>query len=553
MSNEKEIFVIGHKNPDTDSICSAIAYAYFKNQISKNNCYKAKRAGEVNSETQYVLDKFGVKAPEYVDNVRNQVKDSGLKEAERVSKDMSVKKAWELLSSKRESTLTVVNDNGGLEGLMTIGDIAKSIMDVSGGRALADAKTSYKNIVETLKAEVLAGNIDHKTATGKVIVAAANPDLMEESIEAGDMVIMGDRYESQLCAIEMQAACLIISIGCEVSPAIIQLAEEKNCIILRTAYDTFITARLLNQSIPIGYFMIKNNLTYFRTDDYTEEIRSIMAKMRYRDYPVLDSEGRLVGMMTRHSLLEMDKKKVILVDHNESGQAVDGLHEAEIEEIVDHHKLGFVETIRPIMFRNQPVGCTATIIYMMFKEKKMAIPEKIAGLMCSAIISDTLLYRSPTCTAIDKIAAEELAAIAGIETEVHAKAMFAAGSNLSKKTTEEIFYQDFKKFEFGDWNIGIGQITSMSMEELETIKQRLMPYMEKVFAEHDTDMMFFMLTDIIEESTELLCYGKGADELVEEAFHQKVTNNCAPLPGVVSRKKQLVPSFMAAINRMSEV
>ncbi|MFQ9108005.1 MAG: putative manganese-dependent inorganic diphosphatase, partial [Coprococcus sp.] len=363
MSNEKEIFVIGHKNPDTDSICSAIAYAYFKNQISKSNCYKAKRAGEVNSETQYVLDKFGVKAPEYVDNVRNQVKDSGLKEAERVSKDMSVKKAWELLSSKRESTLTVVNDNGGLEGLMTIGDIAKSIMDVSGGRALADAKTSYKNIVETLKAEVLAGNIDHKTATGKVIVAAANPDLMEESIEAGDMVIMGDRYESQLCAIEMQAACLIISIGCEVSPAIIQLAEEKNCIILRTAYDTFITARLLNQSIPIGYFMIKNNLTYFRTDDYTEEIRSIMAKMRYRDYPVLDSEGRLVGMMTRHSLLEMDKKKVILVDHNESGQAVDGLHEAEIEEIVDHHKLGFVETIRPIMFRNQPVGCTATIIY----------------------------------------------------------------------------------------------------------------------------------------------------------------------------------------------
>ena len=381
MSKEKEIFVIGHKNPDTDSICSAIAYAYFKNQLSGKNCYRAKRAGEVNTETQYVLDKFGMDAPEYVDNVRNQVKDSGLKEAERVSRDMSVKKAWELLSSKRESTLTVVNDNDGLEGLMTIGDIAKSIMDVSGGRALADAKTSYSNIVETLKAEVLAGDIENKTATGKVIVAAANPDLMEESIEAGDMVIMGDRYESQLCAIEMQAACLIISIGCEVSPSILQLAEEKNCIILRTAYDTFITARLLNQSIPIGYFMIRNNLTYFRTDDYTEDIRGIMAKMRYRDYPVLDSEGRLVGMMTRHSLLEMDKKKVILVDHNEIGQAVDGLHEAEIEEIIDHHKLGFVETIRPIMFRNQPVGCTATIIYMMFKENKIEIPEKIAGLM----------------------------------------------------------------------------------------------------------------------------------------------------------------------------
>ena len=549
MSNEKEIFVIGHKNPDTDSICSAIAYAYFKNQISKSNCYKAKRAGEVNSETQYVLDKFGVKAPKYVDNVRNQVKDSGLKEAERVSKDMSVKKAWELLSSKRESTLTVVNDNGGLEGLMTIGDIAKSIMDVSGGRALADAKTSYKNIVETLKAEVLAGNIDHKTATGKVIVAAANPDLMEESIEAGDMVIMGDRYESQLCAIEMQAACLIISIGCEVSPAIIQLAEEKNCIILRTAYDTFITARLLNQSIPIGYFMIKNNLTYFRTDDYTEEIRSIMAKMRYRDYPVLDSEGRLVGMMTRHSLLEMDKKKVILVDHNESGQAVDGLHEAEIEEIVDHHKLGFVETIRPIMFRNQPVGCTATIIYMMFKEKKMAIPEKIAGLMCSAIISDTLLYRSPTCTAIDKIAAEELAAIAGIETEAHAKAMFAAGSNLSKKTTEEIFYQDYKKFSVNNVAIGVGQINSMSAEELEKVKPRLAEFIQGVVQDNSAGIVYFLLTDIVSESSEVLCAGNNANAVIYQAFGVEVKDACVKLQGVVSRKKQFFPAIVEALQQ----
>ena len=369
---------------------------------------------------------------------------------------------------------------------------------------------------------------------------------MEESIEAGDMVIMGDRYESQLCAIEMQAACLIISIGCEVSPAIIQLAEEKNCIILRTAYDTFITARLLNQSIPIGYFMIKNNLTYFRTDDYTEEIRSIMAKMRYRDYPVLDSEGRLVGMMTRHSLLEMDKKKVILVDHNESGQAVDGLHEAEIEEIVDHHKLGFVETIRPIMFRNQPVGCTATIIYMMFKEKKMEIPEKIAGLMCSAIISDTLLYRSPTCTAIDKIAAEELAAIAGIETEAHAKAMFAAGSNLSKKTTEEIFYQDFKKFKSGDISYGIGQISSMDHDELTAIVDRLTEFMEQVRPETGLNMLFFMLTDILQESTTLICVGPDALTGVASYSGCPVKGDTVIIEGVVSRKKQVVPTLMQA-------
>ena len=549
MSNEKEIFVVGHKNPDTDSICSAIAYAYFKNQISKSNCYKAKRAGEVNSETQYVLDKFGVKAPEYVDNVRNQVKDSGLKEAERVSKDMSVKKAWELLSSKRESTLTVVNDNGGLEGLMTIGDIAKSIMDVSGGRALADAKTSYKNIVETLKAEVLAGNIDHKTATGKVIVAAANPDLMEESIEAGDMVIMGDRYESQLCAIEMQAACLIISIGCEVSPAIIQLAEEKNCIILRTAYDTFITARLLNQSIPIGYFMIKNNLTYFRTDDYTEEIRSIMAKMRYRDYPVLDSEGRLVGMMTRHSLLEMDKKKVILVDHNESGQAVDGLHEAEIEEIVDHHKLGFVETIRPIMFRNQPVGCTATIIYQMYQEYNKPVNPVIAGLLCSAIISDTLLFRSPTCTLLDEDAAKELAEIAGINMEELAQAMFKAGSNLQGKSAEEICFLDFKQFTVNDTVFGVGQVNSMSAKELTEIKTQIESELDKIRQNHRLDMIFFMLTNIMTESSELLCVGPEAREKAISAFDLNEKSDTLYLKGVVSRKKQLVPAIVEALQQ----
>ena len=549
MSKEKEIFVIGHKNPDTDSICSAIAYAYFKNQLSGKNCYRAKRAGEVNTETQYVLDKFGMDAPEYVDNVRNQVKDSGLKEAERVSRDMSVKKAWELLSSKRESTLTVVNDNDGLEGLMTIGDIAKSIMDVSGGRALADAKTSYSNIVETLKAEVLAGDIENKTATGKVIVAAANPDLMEESIEAGDMVIMGDRYESQLCAIEMQAACLIISIGCEVSPSILQLAEEKNCIILRTAYDTFITARLLNQSIPIGYFMIRNNLTYFRTDDYTEDIRGIMAKMRYRDYPVLDSEGRLVGMMTRHSLLEMDKKKVILVDHNEIGQAVDGLHEAEIEEIIDHHKLGFVETIRPIMFRNQPVGCTATIMYQMYQERGVEIPKKIAGLLCSAIISDTLMFRSPTCTSLDESTAKRLAEIAGINIEKLAQAMFKAGSNLKGKTAEEILFLDFKQFTVNDTVFGVGQVNSMSEEELEEIKATVLPEMEKTRQNHSLDMIFFMLTNIITESSELICSGNEAREKIIGAYDLEDNAQKLMLKGVVSRKKQLVPALVSALQQ----
>lgn len=547
MSKEKEIFVIGHKNPDTDSICSAIAYAYFKNQLAGSHRYVAKRAGAVNSETQYVLDKFGHSAPEFVSNVRTQVRDAGIVEGERVKRGLSVKKAWEVLSTKHKSTLVAVDDDNVLEGLITIGDIAKSIMDVYGGRALSDAKTPYSNIVETLEAEVLVGDAQNAVATGKVIIAAANPDLMEESIEPGDMVILGDRYESQLCAIEMQASCLIICINSEVSDSILQLAREKGCIVLRTAYDTFITSRLLNQSIPIEYFMIRSNLTYFRLDNYVEDIRSIMGKMRHREFPVLDSEGKLAGMMTRHSLLEMDKKKIILVDHNEIGQAVDGLQEAEIEEIVDHHKLGFVETLRPVMFRNQPVGCTSTIIYMMFKEQNMEIPADIAGLMCSAIISDTLLYRSPTCTVIDRIAAEELAKIAGIETEAYAKSMFAAGSNLGAKTSKEIFYQDFKKFKAGEIAYGVGQITSMDGDELAAIVERLTSYMEEVRPEIGLDMLFFMLTDILKESTTLICVGKDAIETVAEYSGCPVNGSTLYMEGVVSRKKQLVPTLMQAI------
>ena len=547
MSKEKEIFVIGHKNPDTDSICSAIAYAYLKNQMTESSLYVPGRAGDVNTETQYVLEKFGYFAPEYVRNVRTQVRDTGLTEGERVKRGLSVKKAWEILSEKHRSTLAVVDDNGGLEGLITIGDIAKSIMDVYGGKVLSDAKTPYSNIVETLQAEVLAGDIDNEAATGKVIIAAANPDLMEESIEPGDMVILGDRYESQLCAIEMQAGCLIVCLDSEVSDSIRELAKEKGCKILRTSYDTFITARLLNQSIPIEYFMIRSNLTYFRLDDYTEDIRGIMGKMRHREFPVLDSDGRLAGMMTRHSLLEMDKKRVILVDHNETGQAVDGIQEAEIEEIVDHHKLGFVETMRPVMFRNQPVGCTSTIIYLMFKEQNIEIPASIAGLMCSAIISDTLLYRSPTCTAIDRIAAEELAKIAGINTEEHAKAMFAAGSNLGSKTSKEIFYQDFKKFKAGEKAYGIGQITSMDDGELADIVERLTDYMEEIRPETGLDMLFFMLTDILKESTSLICVGPDALQTVAEYSGCPVQGSTVYLEGVVSRKKQIVPMLMQAI------
>ena len=385
---------------------------------------------------------------------------------------------------------------------------------------------------------------------GKVVIAAANPDVMENYIEEHYMVILGNRYESQLCAIEMQAGCIVVCLGAPVSRTIKRLAEERNCTIIVTPLDTYAVARLINQSMPVEFFMRKENLMTFRMADYTDSIRETMSKKRYRDFPILDKTGHYVGMISRRNLLGVRKRGLILVDHNEVSQAVDNVLDAEIMEIIDHHRLGSLETMAPVYFRNQPVGCTATIIYQIFREQCIEIPKAIAGLLCSAILSDTLVFRSPTCTPMDVEAAKALAEIAEIECEQYAQQMFAAGSDLISKTPEEIFYQDFKQFEFGDYNIGIGQMTSMNEAELSNIKKRMLPFIETAYEKHEMDMIFFMLTDIIKESSEILCYGKDSDVLIEEAFRRKTENNSAWLPGVVSRKKQLVPAFMMAISQL---
>lgn len=552
-THKRTVCVIGHKNPDTDSICSAIAYAYLKNQRESNFRYVPVRAGQISAETQYVLEHFGVEPPAFLDNIGSRVKDMEIRQVPGVRSNISLKNAWNLMMTQNVFTLPITNQENQLKGLITVNDIAKSYMEEYDSAIVSVARTPYKNILETLDAEMIVGDESGFFDQGKVVIAAANPDVMENYIEEHDMVILGNRYESQLCAIEMSAGCIVVCLGAPVSRTIQHLARERNCTVIVTPLDTYAVARLINQSMPVDFFMKKENLLTFRLADYTENIREIMSKKRFRDFPILDQSGKYVGMISRRNLLGVRKRGLILVDHNEVSQAVDNVLDAEIMEIIDHHRLGSIETMAPVYFRNQPVGCTSTIIYQIYQEQGIEIPKHIAGLMCSAIISDTLLFRSPTCTPMDLTAALKLAEIAGIECESYARKMFAAGSDLRSRTPEEIFYQDFKQFEFGDWNIGIGQITSMSREELEEIKNRLMPYMERVIREHDTDMVFFMLTDIISESTELLGYGKNAEELVKEAFHQETLENCARLPGVVSRKKQLVPSFMAAINRMSAV
>ena len=539
MSIKREkVFVSGHKNPDTDSVCSAICYANLKSKLNENVEYIAVRAGHLNEESQYVMERFGVQPPVYIKDVRTQVRDIEIRETEGVDQGISLKTAWNLMRDKNVVTLPITEGNK-LAGLITIGDIATSYMDVYDSRILATAKTKYKNILETLDGLLVTGDADALFDKGKVLIAAANPDLMENYIEEHDLVILGNRYESQLCAIEMKADCIVVCEGAPVSMTIKKLAEERGCTV----------ARLINQSMPIAHFMRTERLVTFRLDEFTETIKDVMAKKRHRDFPILDKYGNYVGMISRRNLLNMSPKKLILVDHNEKSQAVNGIENAEILEIIGKHRLGSLETIAPVYFRNQPLGCTATIIYQMYRENGVEISKTIASLLCAAIISDTLMYRSPTCTAYDRQTAEELADIAGIRVEEFAREMFKAGSNLKDKEPKEIFYQDYKTFSSNDISFGVGQINAMTEEELADIKRKLLPYLREKAESMKVNMILFMLTNIISESTELLYVGDNAEELIQNAFGVSADVDSFRLEGVISRKKQLIPALMAGMQQ----
>ncbi len=549
---KKTVYVVGHKNPDTDSICSAIAYANLKNQIKEDESVEfiPKRAGQINEETQFVLDYFDAKSPDYVMDVKPKVHDVEIRKTKGINKDLSLKKAWDSMRDDKIVTLPIVEE-GELQGVITIGDIAYSDMDVYDNTTVSKACTSYANIVETLNGEMVVGDINGYFDKGNILIATANPDLMESFIQEHDMVILGNRYESQLCAIEMGASCIVICMDSPVSITIKKLAKERGVNIITSPYDTFVVTRLISHSMPVSHFMTtKDQLVTFTTKDYVNDIKKIMAKYRFRDFPILDSKGHYIGMISRRNLLDLKRKQLILVDHNETNQAVEGYDEAEILEIIDHHRIGDMETLSPVYFRNQPVGCTATIVTQMYQENNIPIEPKMAGLLCSAILSDTLMFRSPTCTFVDQKTAEYLADLAGIQIEEYASQMFAAGSNLIEKSPEEIFFQDFKKFDNGELIFGVGQINSMNERELKAIKNKLEQYLEKAQTEQGVKMIFFMLTNILNQSTEVIYKGKNAKEVIENGFSVQAENGSAILPGIVSRKKQFIPAMLHVLSDM---
>ena len=503
MEDRIPVYIIGHKNPDTDSICSAIAYADLKNKVHGGGYYAA-RAGQINQETQYVLKFFQTPAPQYIEDVMTEVSDIEIRKTKGVSGKISLKKAWNMMRELDVVTLPITSEKDELLGLITIGDIATAYMDVYDNCILSTAGTSYKNILETLEATMVVGDEDATYKKGEVI---------------------------------------------KVSRTIQKMAQEHNCNIIVTPYDTFTAARMINQSMPIEYFMKRNDLTTFHLADKTEDIKGVMGKKRHRDFPILDENDRYVGMISRRNLLNLRKKQLILVDHNEVSQTVDGIEFAHILEIIDHHRIGTLETLEPVLFRNQPLGCTATIIYQMYQEHGVEIPKNIAGLLMAAIISDTLMFRSPTCTPVDQKAAEDLSEICGVEIEEFAVDMFGAGSDLSSKEPKEIFNQDLKRFEVGDIEFVVSQINSMNSIELQEIKEKIVPYLEEVFEGLGVSMAFVMLTNIVKESTELLCFGEKSKDVVKEAFQLSGDMKRIILKGLVSRKKQLIPSLVSILQQ----
>lgn len=540
---QSPIMVVGHKNPDTDSICSAIAYAQLKNQIEENT-YVPKRAGKINNETAFVLDYFNIDVPELIEDVNTQVKDIEYRKTPGVDHNISIKAAWKMMRELDVVTLPIVTKHNHLEGIITINDIAKSYMDDFDSDVIAKANTSYSNLLEVLDGTLVAGNEGDKITNGQVMIGAANPHMIENVIQKDDIMIVGDRVDTQICGIEMGVQCLIICLNSPVNSLVLQIAKERNCSVITTPLDTYTVARLVNQSIPVEYFMKKDNLITFELDDTVDSIKEIMSKLRHRDFPIVDDFGHYYGMVSRRNLLALRKKKVILVDHNEKSQAISGIEDAEICEIIDHHRLGALQTISPVYFRNQPVGCTATIINQMYQENGMEIDKKTAGLLCAAILSDTLLFRSPTCTALDEITARNLAEIAGIDLESFAMEMFEAGSSLKDKTPEELFNQDYKVFQVETMGIGVSQISSVNQRELDKVAKMMQSYVPTILSAMPIQMSYVMLTNIHEQSSKLLAFGPDAVTYASEALGVEAQGNVCVLPGVVSRKKQVIPALV---------
>lgn len=541
------VYVSGHRNPDTDSICSAIAYSYLLNATNKYNAIPV-RLGEINRETEYVLKRFGVEHPVLLKTVKQKVEDLNYDKVTVFSKDLTLKTAWFLLKQQNLKSAPILDEHGQLLGLLSTSNIIEGYMDQWDSEVLKKAKTPVENVIDTLEANVIYLNESLKVVEGDIHIAAMSGSEAKKRIHENDVVIVGgDRSDDLEELISVKPSLIVLTGSLTADENVVKKCEEQGISIISTPFNTYQTSQQIVQAIPVEYVMIKGDIKTFSTDDTLDYMKEVMSETRYRGYPVIDLNNRCVGSISRFALLKGLRKKVILVDHNERGQSIPGVEEADILEIVDHHRVADIQTVGPLLFRGEPLGSTATIVTKIFDELDVEMPSHIAGLLLGAVVSDTLLFKSPTCTPVDTKIAKKLAEIAGVDIQKFAMEMFKAGTSLVGKTVDEIFNQDFKKFSFDNLQVGVAQVNSMDIEGFLPYKKDMLDYMNKFAEDNNLEFTLLLLTDIINANSEIFV-GGPRPELVEKAFNVQLTECQGTLAGVISRKKQVVPAITAVMS-----
>ena len=541
------VYVSGHRNPDTDSICSAIAYSYLLNATNKYNAVPV-RLGEINRETEYVLKRFGVEHPVLLKTVKQKVEDLNYDKVTVFSKDLTLKTAWFLLKQQNLKSAPILDEHGQLLGLLSTSNIIEGYMDQWDSEVLKKAKTPVENVIDTLEANVIYLNESLKVVEGDIHIAAMSGSEAKKRIHENDVVIVGgDRSDDLEELISVKPSLIILTGSLTSNEHVVNKCKEQGISIVSTPFNTYQTSQQIVQAVPVEYVMIKGDIKTFSTDDTLDYMKEVMSETRYRGYPVIDLNNRCVGSISRFALLKGLRKKVILVDHNERGQSIPGIEEADILEIVDHHRVADIQTVGPLLFRGEPLGSTATIVTRMFEEQDVEMPSHIAGLLLGAVVSDTLLFKSPTCTPVDTKIAKKLAEIAGVDIQEFAMEMFKAGTSLVGKTVDEIFNQDFKKFSFDNLQVGVAQVNSMDIEGFLPYKKDMLDYMNKFAEDNNLEFTLLLLTDIINANSEIFV-GGPRPELVEKAFNVQLTDRQGTLEGVISRKKQVVPAITAVMS-----
>ncbi|MBE6101291.1 MAG: putative manganese-dependent inorganic diphosphatase [Selenomonas ruminantium] len=548
MKSTKPIYTIGHRNPDTDSICSAIGYAHLKQALGEN--VVAARAGKINAETKYALEHFQVEQPLLLTDLYPRVKDITIDCKIVVKQHDTLRHLGEVMREHDLKSVPVTDSKGVLVGIVTVSDLAQRYFQELGMQNLANMRVRYRDIIQATDSQVLVSGEEGEFIKGNVRIAAGSLNTIKSVIKPHDIVLIGDRHDETIIdCVKQGIACLIVTGNGRVSADVIEEAEERHVFVLSTPYDTYTVARLINQCVPIRRIMHENPVC-FKPMDLLSDIKGAMEENNYRNYPVVEN-GHIVGLVSRDRLMVSERERVILVDHNERGQAVEGIEEAKIMEIIDHHRLGGIQTSEPIYTHAEPVGCTATIVANMHWHRDIDIPASIAGLLLSAIISDTVLFKSPTCTEYDKMTAKRLAEIAGVDINEYGLAMLKAGSGIGDMTPSEIAKNDLKEFRIGDYRIIVSQISVMDEKEVLDLEPELIEAMGHICEKEGFDMSLVMVTNILEEATTLL-YAGSPKTLIGEAFHKDASGTHIYLPGVMSRKKQIIPPLSEAVKRIKQ-